>query len=173
MTGYTAKKVILKDASGNYLIPYTENELPSQTNNSGKYLTTNGVTASWNRIETITTEQLNGKVDKSSLAIVNPMITSYRNGTSGYNIWANGFCEQWGYSTVITGNGQDTISLIKTMEDINYNIIMTADYKDTGYKTYRVHSKTTTSFIAYGYGTGSSVSGIYWIVKGYLAEGEY
>ena len=47
MTEYTAKKVILKDANNNYLIPYTEDELPSQTNNSGKFLTTDGTNPSW------------------------------------------------------------------------------------------------------------------------------
>lgn len=47
MTEYTAKKVILKDANNNYLIPYTEDELPSQANNSGKFLTTDGTHPSW------------------------------------------------------------------------------------------------------------------------------
>ena len=47
MADFTAKNVILKDMSGNYLIPYTESELPDQTGNSGKVLSTNGTTASW------------------------------------------------------------------------------------------------------------------------------
>ena len=50
MTEYTAKKVILKDANGNYLIPYTEDELPSQNNNSGKFLTTDGTNPSWTNV---------------------------------------------------------------------------------------------------------------------------
>lgn len=51
MTEYTAKKVILKDANNNYLIPYTENELPSQRNNSGKFLTTDGTNPSWANVQ--------------------------------------------------------------------------------------------------------------------------
>lgn len=47
MADFTAKNVILKDMSGNYLIPYTESELPDQTGNSGKVLSTNGTTTSW------------------------------------------------------------------------------------------------------------------------------
>ena len=58
MADFTAKNVILKDMSGNYLIPYTESELPDQTGNSGKVLTTNGTTTSWTSVSSATAGKL-------------------------------------------------------------------------------------------------------------------
>ena len=43
--------------------------------------------------------------------------TTYVSGTSGYNIWSNGLCQQWGYTKAGT-----TITFAKKFKDANYNI---------------------------------------------------
>jgi hypothetical protein len=47
------------------------------------------------------------------------IIDTYVNGTSGYNVWSNGYCEQWGYVT--TSNTQ--VQLMVEYRDINYAIL--------------------------------------------------
>ena len=39
MTNYTAKKIILKDRSGNYLIPYVDSVEAAQKDGSGNVIT--------------------------------------------------------------------------------------------------------------------------------------
>lgn len=47
-TGGTTGQVLTKTSSSNYAVSWqTINALPSQSGNNGKYLTTNGTTASW------------------------------------------------------------------------------------------------------------------------------
>ena len=61
----------------------------------------------------INTETLNNKVDRSDLVDVAAVIESYRNGTSWYRIWSDGWCEQGGFL-----NGSIvTVSLLKPYVD--------------------------------------------------------
>ena len=47
-----------------------------------------------------------------------PYITeTYQNGASGYRVWSDGFCEQWGYCG---SNGDYTF--LKTFKDTNYTV---------------------------------------------------
>ena len=52
-TGGTTGQVLVKNSSSNYDFSWTTgNFLPSQSGNSGKYLTTNGSAASWTTVTT-------------------------------------------------------------------------------------------------------------------------
>ena len=110
-------------------------------------------------------------VNKGELTEVNPMITSYVNGTSGYNIWANGYCEQWGYVATINS----TVALVKTYADTNYNIVAGSYTHEVtcGYVP-RVRDITISSF-AFSQDSFSATGtlSVYWKTSGYLADGEY
>ena len=61
----------------------------------------------------------------SEISIINarPYITeTYVNGTSGYIVYSNGLCEQWGYQTNISFTEWTVISLLKEYKDSNYCI---------------------------------------------------
>ncbi len=48
------------------------------------------------------------------------IIESYVNGTEGYNIYSNGYCEQWGKIADTTTSG--TVTYLKSFKDVNYNL---------------------------------------------------
>lgn len=48
---------------------------------------------------------------------------TYVNGTSGYRLYSDGWCEQWG-KTEYSVDGQ-TVTLLKPMKDVNYNVSVT------------------------------------------------
>ena len=126
-------------------------------------------------------ELFNGKADLTTPSIQAPYLrTTYINGTSGYRIWSDGYCEQWGLTAVFTTNPV-AISFLKIFSDTDYNIQFTPRGTNArGYAiTCSVISATGFSAIC-GYGTNSGVSSgatgdcqVGWKVCGYLAEGEY
>lgn len=71
------------------------------------------------------------------------IIETYINGSSGYRIWSDDYCVQW-------GNGTGAITLLKAYKDTNYSV--------TSYAV--VSSKTTT-----GFSLGSSAD---WQAIGYI-----
>ena len=51
-----------------------------------------------------------------------PHITeTYVNGTSGYRVWSDGYCEQWG--TLTATNDEQTITFLKPFANTNYFIV--------------------------------------------------
>lgn len=49
---------------------------------------------------------------------------TYVNGASGYNIYSNGYCEQWGQAS-ISGNSSASVALLKTFKNTNYSALVT------------------------------------------------
>ena len=109
-----------------------------------------------------------GKVDVSSLAEINPMLVSYASGTEGYNIWANGYCEQWGQIPVST----TSITLLKTMKDADYQVFITY-YKDNNTGNVPANTISTITQTVGNFTTASSAHIRIWKASGYLADGEY
>lgn len=102
------------------------------------------------------------KVDKSDLAEIYPVVKTYVNGTSGYRIWSDGYCEQWGE---IPASSTST-TLLKSFIDINYNIFMCgSDYGDHD-QVLGSTSRTVNSFVYL-----KSSRKRFWQASGYLAEG--
>lgn len=100
------------------------------------------------------------------------IISSYVNGTSGYNIWSNGYCEQWGF---VSSANNTNITLPKKYNSVNYNLQATCS--GTGYNAEIGWGWITsqniiviTSSANAGSTRGLPVS---WKTTGYLAEGEY
>ena len=93
-----------------------------------------------------------------------PHVTdTYVNGYSGYRIWSDGYCEQWGR------NGNGSVTLLKTYNDVKYNLLA-------------IDGGNTSSYIEVSVGI-TSVNTInikqsqnhqcFWRTCGYLALGQY
>lgn len=112
-------------------------------------------------------ELFNGKVDiNGSNAQFAHIIETYKNGSSGYRIWSDGYCEQWGY-----GGGKDvSVTLLKKYKDTNYGVTGSESSSNTGatraLNGYVIASSST--FKMY-----SCNGNNHWRAWGYLAEGEY
>lgn len=93
--------------------------------------------------------------------------TQYENGTSGYIIWSNKLCIQWGHSA------SKTVSLMKAYKNTNYNVSATgmpADRTNTAPMASNldidVGSVKTNSFAYYQYNTNYQAD---WFTIGYIA----
>lgn len=104
--------------------------------------------------------------------------TIYTSGTSGYVIYSNGFCVQWGKSTSKT-SGSQAVSLSKTYANTNYQIQTSVDDTSTGAVSSAVISEqTSSSFSIIIVRANSSASGqraldFNWLAMGQLASGQY
>ena len=123
----------------------------------------------------LNSELFNGKADVDTPSIQAPYIKdTYVNGTSGYNIWSNGYCEQWGRVTV-GSKSSATVTLLKAYSNLNYKAIaisiggmnMVGDYPQNG----QVQSIDSTSQITVC--NGESQRTVQWETGGYLVEGQY
>ena len=109
-------------------------------------------------------EQLVNKADISTPSIQAPYIKdTYQNGISGYRIWSDGYCEQWGPKTA-----SNTITFLKKFKDTNY--FFEAYYNGTNNeyayatKLYYQTSKTTSGVVL----NATPDTGLWWAC-GYIA----
>lgn len=126
-------------------------------------------------------EVLNGKLDLGCMNsnIYTPkgldangtrtVVETYINGTSGYRVWSDGYCEQWG---ITIGSGT-TVTLLKTFANINYIILFdpyNGEASSGAYSDRKVVKNITTSSFFFGYTSGDAIpSTCSWLAKGYLA----
>ena len=100
---------------------------------------------------------------RSSLVEAQVVIETYQNGSSGYRIWSDGYCEQWG----ITGNGANqVITLLKPYISNDY-VILVGQYYSAGTDmlgTVKPDSKTQTGFTI----TGHANVSFNWQTSGYI-----
>ena len=97
---------------------------------------------------------------------------TFVDGTSGYRIWTDGYCEQWGYIAQ-TGN-YVTITFLKAFKDTNYNIACNTYISNTGAGSisfenigFKVISNTQIQI------KDGSDNYHWWRASGYLAKGQY
>ncbi|MCM1338963.1 MAG: hypothetical protein NC191_04770 [Muribaculaceae bacterium] len=108
------------------------------------------------------------KIDGSNAEF--PYITdTYVNGTSGYIIYSNGYCEQWG--KIARTEQQQNVTLLKPYNNTNYNIFFQG-YNASANTDYRPilsyeGNKTTSSFIFNCY---TGIAGAYWKTAGYIGS---
>lgn len=122
-------------------------------------------------------QQLANKADINTPSIQAPYLkTSYASGTSGYVIWSNGYCIQWGAVLGTTSvQGDKTITFAKTFKDKSFNFTFSysndknsTSMNDSGYEVYT--SRTNNSTIVH---STTNIHGYSWNVCGYLASGQY
>ena len=86
------------------------------------------------------------------------IIDTYENGKSGYIVYSNNYCEQWGYTT------SATVALLIPYRDTDYNILMTQG-PSSAY-TAQIANPTTSSFT---YGQYQGAYSAYWRTFGYIS----
>ncbi len=123
------------------------------------------------RIEEKNTEIANGKLNTDHSNDTKPYIAeTYINGTSGYRLWSDGYCMQWG---IVTTSGVQTITLPKGYISNQYPVFTTQGTNRTTGATNEnnsVWNKTSKTFTA---GFTAQNSPAQWMTIGYLAKGEY
>lgn len=102
--------------------------------------------------------------------------TTYKSGVAGYNIWSNGYCEQWGQIEKASSNQAITITFLKTFVNTDYVVfknmkVGTSDSESIRF--YSCYDKTVNSFTTYNAPISTGGGGFDWLAKGYLADGEY
>lgn len=98
--------------------------------------------------------------------------TTYVSGTSGYNIWSNGYCEQWGRTSVNGDTSGTTATLVKTMANTNYCVVGSLNGITQGTDNgFSIAPSSTTKIIMSN--SDASKRTILWKVSGYLASGQY
>lgn len=97
------------------------------------------------------------------------IIETYENGSSGYIVYSNGLCEQWGIRA--SGAGVQTL-FIKTYKDKNYNLLCEPVGQSGQVQNARPmeYNKQPDGFYSYYSDTYYSIN---WRTCGYLAEGQY
>ena len=101
------------------------------------------------------------------------IVETYKNGSSWYRIWSDGWCEQGGFME--TGAGRTTVYLLKPYRDTAYSVQITssADNNSAGHTQHVIHrhgwnntSYFQTSLCEY-YGTTTFIG--YWETRGYIS----
>ena len=103
-------------------------------------------------------------------------LTTYENGLSGYVIFINGYCIQWGAVHGTTSvQGDKTITFAKTFKNTNFNFIFSytnnngsLSMNDCGYEVHT--SRTTNSVVLH---STTNIHGYSWKACGFLASGQY
>ena len=98
---------------------------------------------------------------------------TYVNGTSGYRIWSDGYCEQWGQNS---GATNAETALLKQYSDTTYNISLTFDDSPNGNRnadnrTKYIAAYDATKFYVRQYNDAGNA--FHWKTCGYLAQGQY
>ena len=111
-----------------------------------------------------------GRIEEKIASLIT-IVETYVNGTSGYNVYSNGYCEQWGIIQMNNNGGY--LHLLKAYKDTNFCVLMTCGLNTTGWPIAWTHnpSKTNSSFHFDGTGnvTGNDRTiQINWKTCGYI-----
>lgn len=82
-------------------------------------------------IDEVTTD-LNNKVDLDGTNATFPhIVETYVNGTSWYNVYSNGWCEQGGTGSTVA-QASNSVALLKAYTNTNYTLLATNNFEETG-----------------------------------------
>ena len=75
------------------------------------------------------------------------IVETYKNGTSGYRIWSDGFKEQWGRIVIAKSQATGTVTFLKPFSNANYNFTLgvIAVVTKVGEENWKVTSLTATT----------------------------
>lgn len=96
--------------------------------------------------------------------IGNNTVKSYKNGNVGYQIYADGYCVQWGRSEGANGG---TVTLPVEYADSSYNIQLTSHRGDSNYDTTAYVTGRSKGSFNWG-STVSYTAGMNWVTFGYI-----
>ena len=106
-----------------------------------------------------------GGVEIDGKLVAAHITETYVNGTSGYIVYSNGYCEQWGYSS---SSKNVSITLTKPFKNTYYHVFLSkiADSSGSGIPTVKP-DYTNSSFIVNSYKDTSQP--FWWLARGYIA----
>lgn len=105
--------------------------------------------------------------DGSNWVEMPQIIDPYRNGKSGYNIYTNGYCEQWGWIGSGTGTGSVRYNFLKPFANDNFNIEYSIASNDS-------HTRWANQMSLNGWDVNGFNAmnvggfGAYWCARGYV-----
>jgi hypothetical protein len=94
------------------------------------------------------------------------LVQSYVNGTSGYRVYSDGWCEQWGKSN--STSGQETITLTKAYNSINFTVLATS-YANNFYGTAQIINNKTIWLESRGHDFTVQPCLVRWLTMGYIS----
>lgn len=104
---------------------------------------------------------------------IRTVVEAYVDGTSWYRVWSDGWCEQGGISLSRLSTSAETVKLLKSYIDTNYQLITTQISPNTGGASLVIpggHIKNNEEIILLGRYTQSADSAyIAWETKGYIS----
>ncbi len=101
------------------------------------------------------------------------LVETYKNGTSGYRLYADGFCVQWGELGWTSGSwAVGTKTLLKPYLDTSYILLPLGNWSNSESSSCTVQAKTTNSFeVRYAINNTSQLGS--WITLGYATRPVY
>ena len=109
-------------------------------------------------------------VDVNEMQEVQCVVETYKNETSGYRIWSDGYCEQWGTRASLGEDKSLTVTLLKPFISTDYLVFeqsMTASVSSGSVRAgCRLGTRTTTTFVL-NQDTYSDAGGL-WQACGYI-----
>lgn len=101
------------------------------------------------------------------------LVESYVNGLSGYRLYSDGYCEQWGIITSSTTSTGQSVSFVKTFKSTP--IVLLTQYLTTYSSTLYISTISTSNMVicASRYSGNQENVDFTWKASGYLAEGQY
>ena len=101
------------------------------------------------------------------------LVESYVNGLSGYRLYSDGYCEQWGIITSSTASTGQSVSFVKTFKSTP--IVLLTQYLTTYSSTLYISTISTSNMVirASRYSGNQENVDFTWKASGYLAEGQY
>lgn len=156
------------DPTKSGIVAVTENALVTQTIKHFVVVATGSINQSemdWSAWASSLANKLNTDHSNDTKPYI---IETYVNGKSGYIVYSNGFCQQWGY-LVEPLSSTGTISLLKNYKDTNYFVIAPIEGSDSdACFVANVTSRKTSNFKFYNNYTPYANRDIAWMAFGYI-----
>lgn len=92
------------------------------------------------------------------------VVETYLNGSSGYRIWSDGWCEQWGNTN--SERGKQTMTLLKTYKKITN--AMATSWADCNYAIVSTPSLSTIAVETRGFDHTIQPCTAFWYIRGYI-----
>lgn len=106
---------------------------------------------------------LNGELNRRSASY---LTESYVNGTSGYRVYSDKWCVQWGTSTISNGNNGLEVTLTKSYSDTNFCVLVT--HREGSYSTIGMCANVTAKNKIKIFYNNTSQRIMQWQTSGYL-----
>jgi len=164
----SVKPYVSKKYNGNYFEDFDYVNLPQTVS------VENGIISSINLKDGYNNNLAWNSTDEVSL--INPAVVTetYVNGKSGYRVWSDGYCEQWGFASVPASAGFVIVQFMKKFKDTNYTFFRNSAANNNNASN---QNNYVGSWLDESYKTSESIAimmqnanmtGSYWLAKGYI-----